>query len=146
MSDLARESSGASGPPGAPDARLLFCADLHGKLGQFEQVLTHAIGGGFGWVVFGGDLTPKTPERRTATLQRALLADELFPLFRKMVDPSVLRGALILGNDDIRSNRAFVAVMDGLRFQSRAQGRRLAPAAGVHRSAATVPVPARACP
>jgi Icc-related predicted phosphoesterase len=88
--------------------RVLFCADLHGNLCQFDAVISHALAEGIGLVVFGGDLTPKDATRRTPALQRAFLADELFPLFRSKVDPGVLQVLLILGNDDFRSNREFV--------------------------------------
>ena len=88
--------------------RLLFCADLHGNLGQFRRVLEHARSEGIRYVVFGGDLTPKDADRRTPALQRAFLGKELFPLFREMVDPERLEVLLILGNDDFRSNQAFV--------------------------------------
>jgi len=88
--------------------RVVFSADLHGNLGQFSRVLEHARSDGIRYVVFGGDLTPKDAARRTPALQRAFLADELFPLFREKVDPAVLTVLLILGNDDFRSNREFV--------------------------------------
>jgi len=88
--------------------KLLFCADLHGNLGQFRRVLEHARAEGFRYVVFGGDLTPKDAARRTPALQRAFLRDELFPLFREIADPEVLEVLLILGNDDFWSNRDFV--------------------------------------
>ena len=88
--------------------RVLFCADLHGNLGQFAAVISHALAEGIGHVVFGGDLTPKDAARRTPALQRAFLGDELFPLFRDKVDAAVLTVLLILGNDDFRSNREFV--------------------------------------
>jgi len=88
--------------------KLLFCADLHGNLGQFRRVLEHAGAEGIRYVVFGGDLTPKDAARRTPVLQRAFLADELFPLFREIAEPEVLEVLLILGNDDFRSNRDFV--------------------------------------
>jgi len=88
--------------------RLLFCADLHGNLGQFSRVLAHALTERIGHVVFGGDLTPKDAARRTPALQRAFLRDRLCPLFREKVDPDRLQVLLILGNDDFRSNRDFV--------------------------------------
>jgi len=88
--------------------RVLFCADLHGNLGQFDAVVLHALAEGIGHVVFGGDLTPKDAARRTPALHRAFLRDELFPLFRQKVDPDRLQVLLILGNDDFRSNRDFV--------------------------------------
>ena len=81
---------------------------MHGNLGQFRRVLAHARSEGIRYVVFGGDLTPKDADRRTPALQRAFLGEELFPLFREMVDPERLEVLLILGNDDFRSNREFV--------------------------------------
>ncbi|HKK30971.1 MAG TPA: metallophosphoesterase family protein, partial [Alphaproteobacteria bacterium] len=99
--------------------RVLFCADLHGNLGQFSRVLEHARSEGIRYVVFGGDLTPKDPARRTPALQRAFLRDELFPRFRDKVDPAVLTVLLFLGNDDFRSNRDFVVAQqrDGVPFR-----------------------------
>src|SRR6056297_2866794 len=99
--------------------RLLFCADLHGNLGQFSRVLAHARSEGIRYVVFGGDLTPKNADRRTPALQRAFLRDELFPLFRQRIDPDRLQVLLILGNDDFRSNRDFVVAQqrDGVPFR-----------------------------
>jgi len=44
--------------------RILFCADLHGNLGQFDAVSSHALAEGIGHVVFGGDLTPNDAARR----------------------------------------------------------------------------------
>jgi len=88
--------------------KLLFCADPHGNLNQFDAVLDHALTENIEVVVFGGDLTPKDAPRRSPALQRAFLADELFPLLRQKVDPDVLNVLLILGNDDFRSNRDFV--------------------------------------
>jgi len=99
--------------------RLLFCADLHGNLGQFSRVLAHARSEGIRYVVFGGDLTPKDAARRTPALQRAFLGEELFPRFRDKVDPAVLTVLLFLGNDDFRSNRDFVVAQqrDGVPFR-----------------------------
>jgi len=88
--------------------KLLFCADLHGNLGQFDAVISQALAEGIGHVVFGGDLTPKDAARRTPALQRAFLADALFSLFQEKVDPHSLQVLLMLGNDDFRSNRDFV--------------------------------------
>ena len=99
---------GAPGSPGASPGRLLFCADLHGNLGQFRRVLDYARSEEIRYVVFGGDLTPKDASRRTPALQRAFLAEELFPLLRAKTDPRLLEVLLILGNDDFRSNRQFV--------------------------------------
>ncbi|NKI33903.1 metallophosphoesterase [Wenzhouxiangella sp. XN79A] len=98
----------ASGPPGAAAERMVFCADLHGNLGQFEYVLGYALDRGIELVVFGGDLTPKDPKRRTPAQQRAFLAEDLFPLLRRVVNPQRLQVMLILGNNDFRSNRDFV--------------------------------------
>src|SRR6056297_1889457 len=99
--------------------KILFCADLHGNLGQFDSVISHALAKGIGHVVFGGDLTPKDAARRTPALQRAFLRDELFPRFRDKVDPAMLTVLLILGNDDFRSNREFVVAQqrDGVPFR-----------------------------
>ena len=71
-------------------------------------MLAHARSEGIRYVVFGGDLTPKDANRRTPTLQRAFLRDELFPLFCEMAVPGRLEVLLILGNDDFRSNREFM--------------------------------------
>jgi len=99
--------------------KILFCADLHGNLGQFDAVISHALAEGIGLVVFGGDLTPKDSPRRTPALQRAFLRDELFPLFPQRIDPDRLQVLLILGNDDFRSNRDFVVAQqrDGVPFR-----------------------------
>jgi len=99
--------------------KILFCADLHGNLGQFDAVISHALAKGIGHVVFGGDLTPKDAARRTPALQRAFLRDRLCPLFREKVDPDRLQVLLILGNDDFRSNRDFVVAQqrDGVPFR-----------------------------
>jgi hypothetical protein len=94
--------------PGPPESRLLFCADLHGNLGQFEAVIAHALATGIERVLFDGDLTPKDDARRTPALQRTFLKNELFSLFQEKVDPDSLRVLLILGNDDFGSNRSLL--------------------------------------
>lgn len=87
---------------------ILFCADLHGNLDQFDRVLAHALAERFDLIVFGGDLTPKDTARRTPALQRAFLSEEFLPLLERRVDPARLRVLLILGNDDFLSNRDFL--------------------------------------
>ena len=84
--------------------KLLFTADLHGNIEQYKSTLHHAADHNIDIVVFGGDLTPKDPERRTPEKQRAFLEQELFPLleeFRKDHNTHVL---FIMGNDDFKSN------------------------------------------
>ena len=87
--------------------RILFCADLHGNLGLFGRVISHALAEGIELVVFDGDLTPKDGARRTPVLQRAFLDKDLIPLFQEKVDPYVLQVLLILGIDDFHSTREY---------------------------------------
>ena len=93
--------------------KLLFAADLHGNIGQYQKVLAHAKENNFDVVIFGGDLTPKNPERRTPKGQRDFIEKELFPLLgsRDAEEPHAL---FIMGNDDFRSNHE--VMVDGQEF------------------------------
>jgi|AntRauTorcE11897_2_1112592.scaffolds.fasta_scaffold07637_2 Icc-related predicted phosphoesterase len=84
---------------------IIFSADLHGNMSQYNKVLDHACTAKADILIFGGDLTPKEPRKRTPLGQRAFFEDELFPAlkaFKEKCDTEVL---FIMGNDDFKSNR-----------------------------------------
>lgn len=84
--------------------KVIFSADIHGNIQQYQKILNHAQKEQVDIVVFGGDLTPKDPERRTPAKQREFLKKELFPLLAKFREESNVHILFIMGNDDFKSN------------------------------------------
>ncbi len=84
--------------------KILYSADLHGNLLQYRKMLDYAVEREVDIVAFGGDLTPKNPERRTPERQRDFIINELFPLFKEFNKQSDAELLLIMGNDDYKSN------------------------------------------
>lgn len=88
--------------------RILFTADLHGNELQYEKVFKFAHNNLFDVLVFGGDLTPKDPARRTPKQQREFLFEQVFPQIKKLTTKTNTQVLLILGNDDYISNYTLV--------------------------------------
>ncbi len=85
--------------------KMLFTADLHGNIAQYDAVLSHAMNKDFDIVIFGGDLTPKEPKsQRCPKTQRDFIQNELFPCLDRYKDVSNVHVLFIMGNDDFRSN------------------------------------------
>jgi Icc-related predicted phosphoesterase len=85
-----------------PD-KIVFCADLHGNIVQYQKAFRHALDIQSSLVIFGGDLCPKEPERRTPKLQREFLTQELFPLIKDFKLKNSSEILMTLGNDDFKS-------------------------------------------
>jgi len=85
--------------------KLIFSADLHGNLEQYEKILNYARQQNVDIIAFGGDLTPKDSGLRTPKGQRDFLENQLFPLFKNFRQHSDIPILLIMGNDDFISNR-----------------------------------------
>ncbi len=85
--------------------KILFTADLHGNMFQYNKVFQYALENNTNIIIFGGDLTPKIPiERRTPQGQRDFLENELFPALKEFYDKSETHVLFVMGNDDFRSN------------------------------------------
>jgi len=84
--------------------KIIFCADLHGNMEQYKRVLNHAKAKSADIVLFGGDLTPKDPDKRTPVEQRKFFEEELFPLLKNFIHNTKIEVLMIMGNDDFRSN------------------------------------------
>lgn len=89
---------------------VLFSADLHGNQHQFKKCFQKALDDGIDRIVFGGDIAPKSPKKRSVFRQK-LFYDKF--LIREIdrfnynfftqhgKKPLVL---ISLGNDDFRAN------------------------------------------
>jgi Icc-related predicted phosphoesterase len=88
--------------------RILFSADQHGNIGQYEKILDHALSINARIVLFGGDLTPKDRNRRDPVGQRDFFVHHLFPVLDKFNSASNADIGLIMGNDDFQSNYDFL--------------------------------------
>ena len=84
--------------------KFLFTADLHGNALQYEKIFQYLNAEGFDLLVLGGDLSPKSKERRNPADQKAFFEKILFMHTKKAKVPTFL----ILGNDDYRQNLKFL--------------------------------------
>ncbi len=82
----------------------LFSADLHGNEQQYLKLFHYATECSIPLIVLGGDLSPKTPEKRNPAAQRGFFVNFLFPQIRSFPG----KVFLILGNDDYRQNLPFL--------------------------------------
>lgn len=88
--------------------RILFTADQHGNIEQYQQIFDHAQSVQADLILFGGDLTPKDPAQRDPVGQRRFLTHHLFPLIDRFNSVSNAKIGLIMGNDDFKSNYDFL--------------------------------------
>ena len=82
----------------------LFSADLHGNEGQYLKLFRYATECSIPLIVLGGDLSPKTPDKRNPAAQRGFFVDFLFKQTRSFPG----KVFLILGNDDYKQNLPFL--------------------------------------
>lgn len=82
----------------------IFAADNHGNLTQYKKIFNYAENKKIPLIIFGGDLTPKSPELRTPEKQKEFLQKHLFPLIQNYYGKVLL----ILGNDDYKRNLNFL--------------------------------------
>ena len=76
---------------------------------QYRRVFDHALKVKADIVIFGGDITPKTPiGRRTPKGQKDFLKEELFPALKEFNDNSQADVLMIMGNDDFKSNHGLL--------------------------------------
>ncbi|MBR2300322.1 MAG: metallophosphoesterase [Alphaproteobacteria bacterium] len=84
--------------------KFLFTADLHGNESQYKKLFEYLNAENFDLLVLGGDLSPKSKDKRNPTDQREFFEKILFDLTKKAKVPTFL----ILGNDDYRLNLKFL--------------------------------------
>ncbi len=68
--------------------KILFTADLHGNIAQYNVLFDHALKDKFSAIIIGGDITPKVPELRAPKLQSDFLINELFPIIKSFKEKS----------------------------------------------------------
>lgn len=84
--------------------KFLFTADLHGNVLQYQKVFQHLNEHNFDFLILGGDLAPKSNDKRNPDAQKDFFTDVLF----KLTKNSEKQTFLILGNDDYRRNLNFL--------------------------------------
>jgi len=84
--------------------KFLFTADLHGNELQYKKIFQYLNHNNIDLLVLGGDLSPKSKEKRNPKDQRAFFEEKFFELTKE----AKARTLLILGNDDYRQNLKFL--------------------------------------
>ena len=88
-----------------PSFNILFTADIHGNIKQYEKLFQKAQSENINAVIIGGDIAPKDPAHRTIRDQKEFLERKLFPAIKKFrKNNQHCKVYLMLGNDDFRSN------------------------------------------
>ncbi|MBQ9235212.1 MAG: metallophosphoesterase [Alphaproteobacteria bacterium] len=82
----------------------LFTADLHGNEIQYSKVFNYLNVNDFDFLILGGDLAPKSKDKRNPAAQKDFFKNVLF----KLMQNSGKQTLLILGNDDYRLNLNFL--------------------------------------
>lgn len=85
---------------------ILFSADIHGNIIQFQKLFDYANKNNISAVIIGGDIAPKDKEHRTIEDQKKFLIEKLIPLIKKfnIKTKNKCKIFLIMGNDDFKSN------------------------------------------
>lgn len=84
--------------------KFLFTADLHGNELQYRKIFRYLNENNLDFLVLGGDLSPKSKNKRNPEDQRDFFNSFLFNLTKT----SKTKTLLILGNDDYRQNLNFL--------------------------------------
>ncbi len=84
--------------------KFLFTADLHGNEVQYSKIFQYLNTQKLDLLVLGGDLSPKSKEKRNPKDQRDFFKNFFFELTKSSAAPTFL----ILGNDDYRTNLEFL--------------------------------------
>lgn len=98
--------------------KIIFTADQHGNMTQYEKIFKKAEEENVNAIIFGGDMTPKDPKRRTIEYQKLFLEKELFPLIKKF-NKNLKHNCkifLLLGNDDLRANEKYLKSQEKIGF------------------------------
>jgi len=92
---------------------LFFTSDLHGNIAQYTKLFSRAHEEKSNGIIIGGDIAPKSPDKRTIQAQRDFLENVLFPLIvdfhrdnRKHKHSCSVY--LMMGNDDYKANYPFL--------------------------------------
>lgn len=84
--------------------KFLFTADLHGNINQYQKIFKYLNEENFDFLVLGGDLSPKSKDKRTPYSQKDFFKNSFF----KYTKNSKKTTLLIFGNDDYRLNLDFL--------------------------------------
>lgn len=89
---------------------VLFSADLHGNLTQFNKLFSKAFDDKVEALIIGGDIAPEDPGNRTVKDQRHFLENRLIPMIKQFNHGNSKRNHpcqvyLMMGNDDFKSNQ-----------------------------------------
>ncbi|MBO7097199.1 MAG: metallophosphoesterase [Alphaproteobacteria bacterium] len=84
--------------------KFLFTADLHGNELQYKKIFDHLNNENFDLIILGGDLSPKSKDKRNPTEQKNFFKQIFFEHTKSAKVPTFL----ILGNDDYRQNLFFL--------------------------------------
>lgn len=94
--------------------KVIFTADLHGNLVQYEKLFQKAIQENTNAIIIGGDITPKDKKNRTILGQRQFLKNKLIPLIKKFKaqKKQTCEIYIMMGNDDFKSNYYILEEME----------------------------------
>ena len=84
--------------------KFLFTADLHGNVTQYQKVFQYLNEQNFDFLILGGDVSPKSKDKRNPSGQKDFFENVFFKLSKSSKKPTYL----ILGNDDYRCNIDFL--------------------------------------
>ncbi|MGE0793496.1 MAG: metallophosphoesterase [Candidatus Woesearchaeota archaeon] len=92
--------------------KILCTADLHGNIDQFRKLFLYAQKINAEAIFIAGDLTPKSPEKRTPKKQADFINNELIPEIKEFKKHHISEIFIILGNDDFKANEVIMKKHD----------------------------------